>query len=156
MRLMIHSDSFPNSVVKMVSGHDTWGDIPWESSSMPSLSFFLAYILAYTFMSPTAYAIVETCGKQYWFQPGRYYDINFINAEPGDKIIFHRVLWLQHQQLLIGRPFLPNTHVEATILQHLKSKKVLVYHMRSKKKTRKKYGARQLLTRIYIHPFHGS
>jgi len=24
MRLMIHSDSFPNSVVKMVSGHDTW------------------------------------------------------------------------------------------------------------------------------------
>nr|AIA61100.1 hypothetical protein [Cyanidiaceae sp. MX-AZ01] len=38
---MIHSDSIPNSVVKMVSGDDTWGDIPWESSSMPSLSFCL-------------------------------------------------------------------------------------------------------------------
>nr|YP_009968372.1 50S ribosomal protein L21 [Cyanidiococcus yangmingshanensis]QMX77473.1 50S ribosomal protein L21 [Cyanidiococcus yangmingshanensis]UNJ15927.1 ribosomal protein L21 [Cyanidioschyzonaceae sp. 3]WDB00382.1 ribosomal protein L21 [Cyanidiococcus yangmingshanensis] len=107
-------------------------------------------------MSHPSYAIVDTCGKQYWFQPGRYYDLNYIQANPGDKIVFHRVLWLHNDQLLIGRPFLSDIHVEATVLQHLKANKVLVYHFRSKKKTRKKSSHRQLLTRIYIHPFHGS
>ena len=36
------------------------------------------------------------------------------------------------------------------ILEHFKGKKTIVYKMRPKKKTRKKQGHRQALTRVFI------
>ena len=32
------------------------------------------------------YAIIEASGKQIWIQPGCFYDINKINAKPGEVI----------------------------------------------------------------------
>ena len=48
--------------------------------------------------------------------------------------------------------------VEATVLGHIKSKKITVYKMRPKKKTRKKQGYRSNLTRVMINSiqFNGS
>jgi large subunit ribosomal protein L21 len=40
--------------------------------------------------------------------------------------------------------------VEATVLGHIRSKKVTVYKMRPKKKTRKKQGHRDNLTRVIV------
>ena len=43
-----------------------------------------------------------------------------------------------------------NIKIEATIIKHLRGQKLIVYKMRPKKKTRKKQGHRQDLTRIFI------
>jgi len=40
--------------------------------------------------------------------------------------------------------------VQATVLRHLRGRKIIVYKMQPKKKTRKKQGHRQELTRIMI------
>ncbi|MFM6409264.1 MAG: 50S ribosomal protein L21, partial [Microcystis sp.] len=40
--------------------------------------------------------------------------------------------------------------VEGTVMQHRRGKKVIVYKMRPKKKTRKKRGHRQEITRFMI------
>jgi large subunit ribosomal protein L21 len=41
--------------------------------------------------------------------------------------------------------------VEGTVLRHLRGRKVLVYKMKPKKKTRKKRGHRQEITRLLIN-----
>nr|YP_010835236.1 ribosomal protein L21 [Cryptomonas gyropyrenoidosa]WFQ82911.1 ribosomal protein L21 [Cryptomonas gyropyrenoidosa] len=98
-----------------------------------------------------SYAIVEASGKQFWIEPGKFYDFNYIDLNPGDKISLLRVLLVNDKgNVIVGKPCLENVSVEATILGHLRDKKIIVYKMRPKKKTRKKQGHRSNLTRVII------
>ena len=53
-------------------------------------------------------------------------------------------------EILIGKPYLDSVKVKGKILGHLRERKKIVYKMRPKKKTRKKQGHRQELTRVLI------
>nr|WDB00552.1 ribosomal protein L21 [Cavernulicola chilensis] len=98
------------------------------------------------------YAIIETSGSQFWVEPGKFYDFNYISANTGDKILLNRVLLVQKENFMtIGSPWLEGVQIEATVLQHLKGPKITVYKMQPKKKTRKKQGHRQNLTRVLIN-----
>ena len=97
------------------------------------------------------YAIVEISGRQFWIETGKYYDFNRISTELGKQITFNRVLLLNDDgTLFIGKPYLQSVKIKGKILEHLRGKKTLVYKMRPKKKTRKKQGHRQDLTRVFI------
>lgn len=97
------------------------------------------------------YAIVEISGRQFWIETGKYYDFNRIPTELGNSITLNRVLLLNNDgQLLIGKPYLQSVKIKGKILEHLRGKKIIVYKMRPKKKTRKKQGHRQELTRVLI------
>lgn len=101
------------------------------------------------------YAIIEASGKQLWIEPGFFYDLNRIDANPGDSVFFERVLLVKnHEDVLIGNPCLSKVKVEATVLRHLRAKKILVYKMKPKKGTRLKQGHRQDLTRIMVNSIH--
>lgn len=119
---------------------------------MPRSYLFLLYslIILYSIFMHN-YAIVEASGKQFWVEPGKFYDLNYIDLDPGDKIVLLRVLLVNREgNILVGRPCLNKVCVEATVLGHIKSKKITVYKMRPKKKTRKKQGHRDNLTRILV------
>jgi large subunit ribosomal protein L21 len=97
------------------------------------------------------YAIVEISGKQFWIEIGKYYDFNRIPTELGKQITLNRVLLLNNDgEILIGQPYLETVKIRGKILEHLRSKKTIVYKMRPKKKSRKKQGHRQDLTRVLI------
>ncbi len=97
------------------------------------------------------YAIVEISGRQFWIETGKYYDLNRIPTELGKEIILNRVLLLNNEgEVLIGKPYLDTVKVKGKVLEHLRGQKKIVYKMRPKKKTRKKQGHRQELTRILI------
>ncbi|MFN3926907.1 MAG: 50S ribosomal protein L21 [Pseudanabaenaceae cyanobacterium] len=97
------------------------------------------------------YAIIQTGGKQYRVEVGRFYDVELLSAQPQDQITIDQVLLVnQEGQVLIGQPLVTDAVVTATVLEHRKAKKVIVYKMRPKKKTRRKNGHRQPLTRIMI------
>jgi large subunit ribosomal protein L21 len=97
------------------------------------------------------YAIVEISGRQFWIEKGKYYDFNRIPSELGKQITLNRVLLLNNDgNLLVGKPYLESVTIKGTILEHLRSKKTIVYKMRPKKKTRRKQGHRQELTRVLI------
>ena len=97
------------------------------------------------------YAIVEISGRQFWIETGKYYDFNRISTELGKQITLNRVLLLNNENgLLIGKPYLESVKIKGKILEHLRGKKTIVYKMRPKKKTRKKQGHRQELTRVLI------
>jgi len=99
----------------------------------------------------TSYAIIETSGTQLRVEPGRFYDINRLAVEPEAQIIIDRVLFVQDDgNISVGQPLVEGATVEATVVQHLRGRKIIVYKMRPKKKTRKKQGHRQELTRLMI------
>lgn len=98
------------------------------------------------------YAIIETGGKQLRVEPGRFYEIELLPVEPEETVILEKVLLIQHDGgVHIGQPFVEGATIEATVLQHRRGRKVIVYKMRPKKKTRKKRGHRQEITRLLIN-----
>ena len=97
------------------------------------------------------YAIVEISGRQFWIETGKYYDFNRINTELGKQIKLNRILLLNNDgKILVGQPYIDSIQVKGKILEHFRGKKTTVYKMRPKKKTRKKQGHRQELTRVLI------
>ena len=97
------------------------------------------------------YAIAETSGQQFWFEVNRYYDIDRLNAKEKDKITLEKVLVLKDKETItIGKPYVKDARIELEVVSHKRDKKILVYKMRPKKKTRRKMGHRQELTRVMV------
>ena len=97
------------------------------------------------------YAIAETSGQQFWFEVNRYYDIDRLNAKEKDKITLDKVLVLKDKEsITIGKPYVKDARIELEVVSHKRDKKILVYKMRPKKKTRRKMGHRQELTRVMV------
>lgn len=98
-----------------------------------------------------AYAIIATGGKQLRVEPGRFYDVELLHEEADAEISIDQVLLVSDgSSVTVGQPLVEGAVVEATVMQHRRDKKVIVYKMRPKKKTRKKQGHRQELTRLMI------
>ena len=97
------------------------------------------------------YAIVEASGKQFWLQPNRYYDLDRCHAEVDDVLTIDKVLLLNDgKDLMLGKPYVKDAKVELKVLEHRRGPKIIVYKMRPKKKTRRKNGHRQELTRVLV------
>ena len=101
--------------------------------------------------STELYAIAETSGQQLWFEVDRYYDIDRLNAKEKEKITLDKVLLLKDKNSIsIGKPYVKDAKIELEVVSHKRDRKILVYKMRPKKKTRRKMGHRQELTRVMV------
>ena len=97
------------------------------------------------------YSIAETSGQQFWFEVNRYYDIDRLNDKAKDKLTLDKVLLLKDKNsITIGKPYINDAKIELEVVSHKRDKKILVYKMRPKKKTRRKMGHRQELTRVMV------
>ena len=98
------------------------------------------------------YAIVETGGKQYKFEEGRYVDIELLDAKADDKITFDKIVMLVNgKKSKVGTPYVTSATVTGTVVKNDKAKKVIVYKQRPKKGTRIKQGHRQQFTRVMVN-----
>lgn len=99
-----------------------------------------------------AYAIIETGGTQLRVEPGRFYDVNRLAVDEDESLTIDRVLFIENDgEVSVGQPTVEGASIEVKILRHMRGRKVLVYKMKPKKKTRKKRGHRQELTRILVN-----
>jgi len=103
------------------------------------------------------YAIIETGGEQMQVETGRFYDVRHlvpsvpILEKKNTKIVFSRVLVVRSQSIkMLGTPWLEGVIVKGRILHLRRDKKVTIYKMRAKKKTRRLQGHRQSLARFAI------
>ena len=97
------------------------------------------------------FAIIETGGKQYQVTEGRYVDVELLDKQPEEKIVFEKIIMLVNgKKSKVGQPYVANASVEGTIVKHDKTKKVIVFKQRAKKGYRKKNGHRQNFTRVMI------
>ncbi|MBE7382594.1 MAG: 50S ribosomal protein L21 [Leptolyngbya sp. SIO1E4] len=97
------------------------------------------------------YAIVEASGTQIRVEPGRFYDVNRLPVEEDGTVTLDKVLYVSHEgDTMVGQPLVEGAVVSATVMRHLRGRKLIVYKMQPKKKTRKKRGHRQELTRLMV------
>ena len=97
------------------------------------------------------YAIVETGGKQYKLEEGRYVDIELVDGEENDKVVFDKVVMLVNgAKSKVGAPYVDKASVEGKIVKLDKDKNVIVFKQRAKKGYRKKQGHRQFFTRVMV------
>jgi large subunit ribosomal protein L21 len=99
----------------------------------------------------TPYAIVEASGQQFWLQPNRYLDLDRLTAEVDSTVILENVLLVKDGTgTTLGQPYVAGASVALKVMAHRRGPKIIVYKMRPKKKTRRKNGHRQELTRVMV------
>ena len=97
------------------------------------------------------YAIVEASGQQFWVQPNRYYDLDRLSADVDSTVTLENVLLVNDgKEATLGLPFVAGATVVLKVMAHRRGPKLIVYKMRPKKKTRRKNGHRQELTRVMV------
>lgn len=95
------------------------------------------------------YAIIRTGGKQYKVEAGDEILVEKLDAEVGAEVSFD-VLLLGGDEVSVGKPVVEGASAKATVLEHGKGKKVVVFHYKPKKNIRKKQGHRQPYTKVRI------
>jgi len=98
------------------------------------------------------YAVIETGGKQYRVKEG---DIFFVEKLPGEKksqVIFDQILLIgqEDSEAQIGAPVLSDARVACEVIEQFRSKKILVYKFKRRKKFRRRQGHRQNYTRLRV------
>jgi large subunit ribosomal protein L21 len=97
------------------------------------------------------YAIVEIAGQQFKVSKDLKVYVNRLTDKEGDAISFAKVLLLDDNGTIsLGAPAVEGASVEATVLQHLKGDKVIVFKKKRRKGYKKRNGHRQYLTQIQI------
>lgn len=96
------------------------------------------------------YSIVEIAGQQFKVSKGQELLVNRLAGNSGDKVEFSNILLSDNNgNIEIGAPYI-NGKVTATIIEHLKDDKVIIFKKKRRKGYRVKNGHRQALTKIVI------
>ncbi|MDL1965981.1 MAG: 50S ribosomal protein L21 [Candidatus Desulfofervidus auxilii] len=97
------------------------------------------------------YAIMETGGKQYKVAPGDIIRVEKLPGNKDDEVLFDKVLFVSDKEKIeLGHPFIKDAKVKGKILNQGRSKKVVVFKFRRRKRYHKKRGHRQYLTTVKI------
>ena len=97
------------------------------------------------------YAIVDIAGQQFKVEKDNKIYVNRLHADEGASLTLDKVLLVDNDgSVKIGSPYVDGVVVKATVLEHLKGKKVIVFKMKRRKGFRKKIGHRTQYTQIRI------
>ncbi|HNW68432.1 MAG TPA: 50S ribosomal protein L21 [Bacteroidales bacterium] len=98
------------------------------------------------------YAIVEIAGQQFKIEKEKKIFVHRLKAEEGSQVKFDRVMLVEDNgNVKVGTPTISGAQVTATVLNHLKGDKVLVFKKKKRKSYQKMNGHRQYLTSIQIN-----
>ena len=102
------------------------------------------------------YALVDINGKQYRAEKGVQLKIDRIAEEAGKTVEFNSVLLVSgSDDVKVGTPYVDGVSVKATVTDHGRDKKVVVFKYKKRKGYRKKYGHRQPYSVIKIDDITG-
>lgn len=98
------------------------------------------------------YAIVKIGGHQYKVSENDVIVVDRTVSEPEDKVTIDAVLLAKTADgsVTVGTPTVAGASVEATVLEHFKGDKIIVFKKKRRKGYQKSNGHRQHLTRLRI------
>ena len=96
------------------------------------------------------YAIVSTGGKQYKVAQGDVSDVEKLVAQPGDKVELDVLMLNDGATSTVDPTALEGKKVTAEVLDQFKSRKVIVFKFKKRKRYRRTKGHRQNLTKLKI------
>ena len=106
--------------------------------------------------APAKYAVIETGGKQYRVKVGDQLTIEKLIDDAGSDITFDRVLLLGGDgSTRVGTPVVEGASVAATVNDHGRGEKIVVFKFKAKKRYRRRTGHRQPQTYITITGING-
>ena len=98
------------------------------------------------------YAIVKIAGKQYKVAENDQLRVAHLSSNVGDKIKFDEVLFADDGKAIkVGNPAIKGALVTAEILEHGRSRKILIYKKKRRKGYQRKNGHRQGYSLIKIN-----
>ena len=98
-----------------------------------------------------SYAIFATGGRQFRAEPGRTIKIPLLEAEPGSKVVFDRVLLASDgKRVHAGKPVVEGAKVTAEVVRHGLEKKIRIYRFARRTGYRRHAGHRQPFTEVRI------
>jgi large subunit ribosomal protein L21 len=75
-----------------------------------------------------------------------------MDVEVGQQVNLGSVLLLvDGDQIAVGTPLVDKARVSATVVEHIKGPKIVIFHYRPKKRIRTKTGHRQQYTRLLVN-----
>ena len=96
-------------------------------------------------------AVLKTGGKQYSVEPGQILKVEKVNGKKGEEYTFKEILAISdNSQNIFGDPIIKGASVEATIIDQIRGKKIVVYKKRRRKNYHSTHGHRQYLTVLRI------
>jgi len=97
------------------------------------------------------YALVEIAGKQFKLEENSQVEIPYNNNKVGDKISFDKVLYFDDgTKKTIGNPYVSGLSIDAKVISHGKSPKVIVFKLKRRKGYQKRSGHKQPYTIVEI------
>ncbi len=97
------------------------------------------------------YAIVDIAGKQYKVSEGTKLKVASLDKNTGENVSFDKVLLTDNgKSVKVGTPTLKGVNINATILEHGRERKILIYKKKRRKGYQRKNGHRQGYTLIEI------
>ncbi len=97
------------------------------------------------------YAIVEIAGQQFKVEKDQQVFVHRLDSKEGSKVTFDNVLLIDNGgKINVGAPAVKGATVVATVLEHIKGDKVIVFKKKRRKGYKVKNGHRQYLTSIKI------
>jgi len=97
------------------------------------------------------YAIVDIAGQQFKVEKDQKLYVQRLEVEEGKKVSFHKVLLIDSgSKVSVGDPVVKGASVDAKVISHMKSDKVLVFKKKRRKGYQKLNGHRQYMTQIQI------
>ncbi|MBI4734193.1 MAG: 50S ribosomal protein L21 [Rubrobacteridae bacterium] len=94
------------------------------------------------------YAIIKCGGKQYKVEKGETIVVDQLTGNPGDKINIDDILMVRDEHAVVSG--LDKAKVTATIVEHFRGDKIIVFKYKAKKNYRRKNGHRSYLSKIKI------
>jgi large subunit ribosomal protein L21 len=102
------------------------------------------------------YAIVEIAGQQFKVEKDKKLFVHQLEAEVGTSVDFEKVLLVDNDgTIAVGTPTVKGAKVTATVLEHLKGDKVMVFKKKRRKGYQKENGHRQRFTQIQVETIVG-
>ena len=97
------------------------------------------------------YAIIRTGGKQYRVSEGYVLNVEKLNVEEGQEVVFDEVLTVVNDgDVKVGAPTVAGAKVTAKVAKQGKADKIFVFKYRAKSNYRKRQGHRQPFTQVEI------
>ena len=102
------------------------------------------------------YAIVEIAGQQFKVERGNKVYVHRLEANEGAKVEFDKVLLIDNDgKISVGNPTVDGAKVAATVIEHRKGDKVIVFKKLRRKGYQKWNNHRQSFTQILVQGILG-
>lgn len=97
------------------------------------------------------FAVFQSGGKQHRVSEGDVVQLELLDAQPGEEIVFDKVLMVANGDSVdVGEPYVDGSQVKAEVIRIDRGKKIRIIKFKRRKDYMRRQGHRQWFTEVKI------